>query len=112
MTPQVTKKVAVAPDGKLGPICKPALCSAVMVGLVGQILAALAVQVTAVQFKPGAAGSVSTVPAASDGPWLPTTMVYVVVWPAVTPTRPLDLLTVSNAEPCKRTSSAVDEPEL
>ena len=72
MTPQVTKKVAVEPDAKLGPICKPAPCNAAMLGLAGHILAALAEQVTAVQFKPGVIGSVNVVPGASDGPWLLT----------------------------------------
>ena len=83
-----------------------------MVGVAGHMFAALAEQVTVVQLSPGVAGSVNVVPGASDGPWLPTTMVYVVVWPAVTPTTPFDLLTVIRAEPCKRTSSAEDEPEL
>jgi hypothetical protein len=40
-------------------------------------------QVTAVQFKPVAAGSRNTVPFAGLGPWFATVMVYVVVWPAV-----------------------------
>ena len=75
VTPQVTKKVAVEPDAKLGPICKPAPCSAAMVGLVGHMLAAVDEQVTVVQLNPGVAGSVSVVPGAADGPWLPTIMV-------------------------------------
>ena len=41
-----------------------------MVGAAGQIFAAVAVQLTAVQLKPAAMGSVKILPAASAGPRL------------------------------------------
>ena len=61
-------KLAVDPDGKLGDSCNPAPCIALMVGLAGHILAAVAVQLTFVQLKPVAMGSVNVVPGAAAGP--------------------------------------------
>ena len=58
---------------------------------------AVPVQVTAVQFSPAAAGSLTIAPAALSPAVLLATMVYVVVWPATNAVTALVLLIVSVA---------------
>ena len=75
VTPQVTTKVAVELAGKLGAMGMPVVKLPAVMDVTGHMLSAVDAQVTAVQFSPVATGSVSTVPAAEDGPKLATVMV-------------------------------------
>ena len=74
VTPQVTTKLAVEPDGN-AVIDTPGLTNVPMGGLAAQVAPPAPVQVTVVQFSPVTTGSVTRLPGAAAGPRL--TMVSV-----------------------------------
>ena len=74
MTPQVKVKVIVELAGKVG-ITKPAACNVATSDTAGQMAPPAAPQVTDVQLIPDAAGSLTMVPSAADGPPLVAVMV-------------------------------------
>ena len=86
VTVALTVKVTLPPLGKVGiTIPAPRIKATVVFGTVGQAAAPVAVpHVTPVTFKPAINGSVNTALFAAEGPAFVTTIVYVVVPPALT----------------------------